>query len=120
MAWGDRAAEQYEQNQPTEARIPTPEEHKLVKAALIRAYALGHAHARERVNPNTEDWRLARSWYGHGDAPKTTASPTGRERTRPPIQNIPGSPAADLEKFFEHPYATPAETVLDAEERRGD
>lgn len=99
MAWGDAAAEQHEKDQPTEVWIPTPEERKHSDAALVRAYALGHAHARDRVTPIAEDWLLARSWYGEGDEPKAKFL----------------KPRTQFE-VLEHL----SEIVLDADERRGD
>lgn len=70
MAWGDRAAEQHEKDQPTEVRIPAPEERKHSDAALVRAYALGHAHSRHVLTPEARDWQCARRWFTDGDAPR--------------------------------------------------
>lgn len=60
MSYGDRAAEQYEKDQPS---FYTPEQVK----ALTLGFAVGHAQAQGREGTTVEDWRAAKRWVS--DAP---------------------------------------------------
>lgn len=109
MAWGEDAAEQWEQDQPSTVGIPLP--------------GGGVTEARERFNAAMDDVR--RKTNALGQELRTLES-YAREKANPGVWSEPDADAAYLDMadrlaaILGPPPETPAEVVLDATELRGD